>query len=246
MMSQKPRAAAKQAEAAPTPVSEPAQTIAESVTAVAEATAEVMAQTAEAFSETTTMAAETVTAVQAEVAQTPTAIAVPEATAEVMAETAEAVSGTTTMAAETVTTVQAEAAQTPVAVETTKPSTKPTMEEKLEHLAEEFVAFSEGNLEAFVKSGQIWSAGMQELTKQIAATGKASLDECVSTFKALSTVKSLKEAIDLQTSFTKAAIEKMIEETKQIAEGSIKLTEQTLAPITARVSLAVETFNKTA
>ena len=37
----------------------------------------------------------------------------------------------------------------------------------------------------------------------------------------------------------------MIEETKQIAGGSIKLTEHTLAPITARVSLAVEIFNKT-
>jgi len=110
-----------------------------------------------------------------------------------MAETAEAVSEITTMAAETVTTVQAQAAQTPVAVETTRPSTKPTMEEKLKDLVEEFVAFSEGNLEAFVKSGQIWSAGVQELTKQIAATRMASLDECVSTLKALSTVKSLKK-----------------------------------------------------
>lgn len=101
-------------------------------------------------------------------------------------------------------------------------------------------------MEVFVRSGRIWCAGMQELTKQIAAIGKASFDECVSTLKALSTVKSLKEAIDLQTSFTKAAIEKMVEETKQIAAGSVKLTEQTLAPITARVSLAVETFNRTA
>jgi len=246
MMSQKPRAAAKQTEAGPTPVAESTETIAESGTAVAGATAEVMAETAEAVNGTTTMATENVPAVQAEVAQTPVAIAVSEATAEVMAETAEAVNETTTMAIETVTTVQAEAAQTSVAIETTKPSIKPTMEERLKHLVEEFVALSGGNLEAFVKSGQIWSAGMQELTKQIAAAGKASFDECVSTFKALSTVKSLKEAIDLQASFTTVAIEKMIEETKQIAEGSIKLTEQTLAPITARVSLAVETFNKAA
>ena len=42
--------------------------------------------------------------------------------------------------------------------------------EKAMKTAEEFVAFSQGNLEALLKSGQIWAAGVQDLSKQMAAT----------------------------------------------------------------------------
>jgi len=107
---------------------------------------------------------------------------------------------------------------------------------------EELVAFSQANMEAFVRSGQIWSAGMQDLTKQIASSAKASFDESVSTFKAISSAKSVKEAMELQSSFAKSALEKMMAESNKLTDASIKLTEETLAPITARVGVAVETF----
>jgi hypothetical protein len=60
---------------------------------------------------------------------------------------------------------------------------------------ENLVALNKGNLEAFAKSGQIWAAGVQDLTKQAAAMAKASFEEFVATFKVLSTVTSLKDAI---------------------------------------------------
>ena len=107
---------------------------------------------------------------------------------------------------------------------------------------EELVAFSQANMEAFLKSGQIWSAGMQDLTKQIASSAKASFEEGVSTFKAISTARSVKEAMDLQSTFAKSAFEKMLAESNKLTDASIKLTEETLAPITARVTVAVETF----
>ncbi len=112
--------------------------------------------------------------------------------------------------------------------------------------AEELVAFSQGNVEAFVKSGQIWAAGVQDLSKQFAATAQASLDETMSTFKALSGVKSLKEALDLQASLARATMEKTLAESGRLTDASFKLTEQALAPITARVTLAVEKFAKPA
>jgi len=111
---------------------------------------------------------------------------------------------------------------------------------------EEFVAFGQANMEAFMKSSQIWAAGVQELTKQFTTTAKASLEESVTTFKAISTAKSVKEAIDLQSSFAKTAFEKAVAESKQLTDASIKLTEQALAPITARVTVAVEKFAKAA
>jgi phasin family protein len=118
--------------------------------------------------------------------------------------------------------------------------------EKAMKTAEELMAFNQGNVEAVMKSGQIWAAGMQDISKQFAATAQASLDETLATFKALTSIKSLKDAFDLQANFARAALEKTMSESGKLTDASMKLTEQTLAPITARVTLAVEKFAKTA
>ena len=118
--------------------------------------------------------------------------------------------------------------------------------DKVMKTAEELVAFSQGNVEAMVKSGQVWAAGVQDLSKQIAANAQASFDETVSTFKALTSVRSLKDALDLQTTFARSTMEKTLAESGKLTDASLKLTEQTLAPLTARLSLAVEKFAKSA
>lgn len=118
--------------------------------------------------------------------------------------------------------------------------------EKAMKTAEELVAFGQGNVEALVKSGQIWAAGVQDIGKQMAASAQASFDETMSTFKAFSSVKSLKDAFDLQASLARSTMEKTLAESGRLTDASLKLTEQTLAPITARVSLAVEKFAKSA
>lgn len=109
---------------------------------------------------------------------------------------------------------------------------------------EELVAFGQGNVEAFVKSSQILSTGLQDLSKQFAATAQASVDEAVSTFKALSGVKSLKEAIDLQSSVAKSNLEKAIAESGKLTDATVKLAELAFAPLTQRFTLATEKFTK--
>ena len=116
--------------------------------------------------------------------------------------------------------------------------------EKAMKTAEEFVTFSQGNLDAFVRSGEIWAAGMQDISKQVAATAQACFEE-VSTFRALTGVKSLKDAVDLQAS-RRSTLEKTVTESSRLTDASMKLAEQTIAPITARVTLAVELFARTA
>jgi len=112
--------------------------------------------------------------------------------------------------------------------------------------AEEFVAFGQGNVEAFVRAGQIWAAGVQDLGKAMVATTQASVDESVANAKALAGVKSVKEAVDLQTQFLKVALEKAVSESQKLSETVYKLAEQTAAPITARAQFAVEKFSKAA
>jgi phasin family protein len=118
--------------------------------------------------------------------------------------------------------------------------------EKAMKTAEEVMAFSQGNLEAMVKCGQIWAAGVQDIGKQIAANAQASFDETMTTFKAMSSVKSLKDALDLQAGLARLTLEKTLAESGKLTDASMKLTEQALAPLTARVNLAMEKFAKQA
>lgn len=130
-----------------------------------------------------------------------------------------------------------------VGFENTQEKVKEGMEKAMK-TAEELMAFSQGNLEAMVRSGQIWASGMQDIGKQMAATAQASFDETMSTFKAFTSVKSLKDAFDLQATLARTTLEKTLAESGKLTDASMKLTEQTLAPLTARVTLAMEKFAK--
>jgi phasin family protein len=145
----------------------------------------------------------------------------------------------------TVENLKAGVAKATAGLESTQSKMKEGMEKAMK-TAEEFVAFSQGNVEALIKSGQIWATGVQDLSKHIASAAQASFEEGVSTFKALTTVKSLKDAFDLQTNFARAQIEKTLAESGKLTDASFRLTEQALAPLTARVNVAVEKFAKVA
>ena len=88
-----------------------------------------------------------------------------------------------------------------------------------------------------MKSGQIWAAGMQDLSKSVAAAAQVSLDESMAAFKALTSVKSLKDAFELQSSFA-VRRSRSPWPVGRADDASLKLTEQALAPITARVKVA--------
>ena len=112
--------------------------------------------------------------------------------------------------------------------------------------AEEFVTFGQGNVEALVKSSQVVASGMQDITKQLAAAMQASLDETMTTFRAMAGVRSIKEAIDLQTTLARNTVEKTLTQTSHVADASFKIAEQAIAPIAGRVSLAVDRIGRSA
>ena len=145
----------------------------------------------------------------------------------------------------TVSSTQDGVAKATAGIEATQVKMKEGVEKAMK-TAEEMVAFSKGNIEAIVKSSQIWATGMQDLSKHVAAAAKTSMEDSMAAFKALTSVKSLKDAIELQTSFARSSMEKTIAESGKLTDASVKLTEQALAPITERVSIAVGKFSKAA
>jgi len=112
--------------------------------------------------------------------------------------------------------------------------------ERATNTAAKITAFGQGNLEALTKCSQIWTAGVQELMKQAATSFQGSVEETVGVVKKLGTVKSLKEAIDLQSGFVRTTLERLVSESGRFAEASVRLTEQALAPVTERLRLIGE------
>ena len=115
--------------------------------------------------------------------------------------------------------------------------------EKVIKTTEKVAQFSKGNLEAVVKSGQILTSGLTDMSRLMAENARTGFEEAMSVFKAITSVKSVKEAFELQSSFARTRMEKVMSESGQLTEHSLKIAEQAFAPISARVNAAVETFS---
>jgi phasin family protein len=168
------------------------------------------------------------------------AAAVVDSTAETIKETAEA---TTKGFDKTLSAMKEGMEKATKGLETQQVKMKESVEKAMKQ-AEEMMSFGQGNMEALLKASQIFASGLQDISKHLAASSKASMEESVAYTKSLMGVKSVKEAVDLQSGFTRSTIEKAVAETNKVTDASVKLAEQAIAPLTARMTLAVEKFGK--
>lgn len=110
--------------------------------------------------------------------------------------------------------------------------------------AEEVAEFGRGNVEAVTKAAQTWATGAQDLARQAMALAQGLTDHTLEGAKALAAVKSLNEAAEIQTKYAKAAVEKTVAETAKFQEAVFKLTEASVAPLSARMTVAMEKMAK--
>lgn len=110
--------------------------------------------------------------------------------------------------------------------------------------AEDAVDFGRGNFEAVTKASQIYVTGVQDLSRQAIAMVQAMSEHTIEGMKTLSSVKSLKEAADFQAAFTKASLERAMNDAAKLQEAAMKMTETTLEPLAARVGVAMEKMTK--
>ena len=106
--------------------------------------------------------------------------------------------------------------------------------------AEEAAEFGRGNAEAMTKAAQAYMVGFQDLGRQSFALLQGLTDQAMTNAKALAGVKSLKEAAELHSSFTRTAMEKTLADGAKLQEAALKLNETAFGPLTARMTAAVE------
>lgn len=134
-------------------------------------------------------------------------------------------------------------AQARVAVEKTMETANKTAGDMMK-AAEEAAEFSRGNLEAITKASQLYVTGVQELSRQTMAMFQAFSEQAIEGVKALSAMKSMKDAADFQASFTKTAFERAVNDSTKLSEAAMKLAETSIEPISARMTLAMEKMGK--
>lgn len=105
---------------------------------------------------------------------------------------------------------------------------------------EEVAEFSRGNFEAIAKVTQVWSVGAQDLSRQYVAMLQGLTDHALESAKAVSATRSLKDATEVQANFARAALERVMSETARLQEAALRLSEQAAAPLTQRVTVAMD------
>jgi phasin family protein len=100
--------------------------------------------------------------------------------------------------------------------------------------------FSKGNFEALVESGKIVSSGLQSMSKRYVEELKSAFEMAQADMKALTTVKSPSEFVELQRAQLRKYFDNAVAYNSKSAEAALKLANDAFQPISNRVSLAVE------
>ena len=109
---------------------------------------------------------------------------------------------------------------------------------------EDLSKLQKDNWDAVVAASQIWVKGAENVSKAWVSFAQESMENAATTAKAMVGVKSLREAVDLQTDFAKGNFDKFVAESTKLSEAVVKVANDAMEPITARVNVTVEKLFK--
>lgn len=110
----------------------------------------------------------------------------------------------------------------------------------------EYGDFAKGNVEAVVQSTKILASGLQELGSQYVADTKAAFETMTADVKELAAVKSPTDFVKLHSEILRRNFDSTMALSTKTGEAMLKLTNDMMAPLSGRVSLAVEKVRKVA
>ena len=106
----------------------------------------------------------------------------------------------------------------------------------------DYNAQSKSNLEAVVASVTAATKGAETLGAETLAYSKKSLEDHVAAAKSLTSARSVQEAVELQTAWAKTSMEAYMAQMNKASEIVAASVKESLTPLNARVTAAVEKF----
>lgn len=118
--------------------------------------------------------------------------------------------------------------------------------EKSTEMAGELGEFTKGNVEALVESGKILSEGVQEFGKTYVEEAKSAFETITADMKEMAAVKSPTELFQLQGKLMRRNFDAMVAFGSKSSETMVKLANESIAPLSSRMSLAADKISKAA
>ena len=120
------------------------------------------------------------------------------------------------------------------------------MYEKGTEMTGEMVTFQRANAEAMAEAGKILFTGMQDMTREAVEESRKAADQISEDARLMAAAKSPTELVKLQGDIMRRSFDNAVAAGSKNTEAWIKLTNDAMAPLTSRVSEAVEKMNKVA
>lgn len=106
--------------------------------------------------------------------------------------------------------------------------------------------FAKGNVEAVVESSKILAEGLQKLGNEFVAESRVAFDTLTAEAKDLAAVKTPTDFFKLQSDLMRKHFDSAVAYGSKQTEAMVKLSTESMAPISRRVTLAMEAIKKAA
>ena len=112
--------------------------------------------------------------------------------------------------------------------------------QRVSEMAREYVDVQREAIETGTHAARIYGEGLQGMAQHAVEISRAQFEEGMAHLRSLSGVRSLTDLFHLQADFARKTASRALEETSAFAENYMKVTNDALAPVTARVREAAE------
>jgi phasin family protein len=110
--------------------------------------------------------------------------------------------------------------------------------------AEEMQRLSKENFDAYVQAATVVAKGFENMGRSWMSFTQEAMEQSAAAAKAMLGVRTLREAVDLQTDWAKTSFDKFVSEATKISEQGVKVANEASAPLTARFNVSVERMFK--
>ncbi|NKB60071.1 MAG: TIGR01841 family phasin [Alphaproteobacteria bacterium] len=109
---------------------------------------------------------------------------------------------------------------------------------------DDFATMNKLGVEAFLKAGNIWAKGYEDLGKAYVSFAQESAERGTEVAKAVMKAKTLQDVIDVQTDFAKQRFDHMVAEGTKMSELSAKVATEAMQPLQKQFDSAVSKMVK--
>ncbi len=109
---------------------------------------------------------------------------------------------------------------------------------------DEFAALNKDAVDAYVKAGNVFAKGFEDLGKTVFAFAQSQAETNVNAAKALMSAKTINDVVEIQSDLARAQFDAFVAEGTKVSEMSLKVANETVEPIQAQFNVVVEKMMK--